>query len=393
MPFRETVVTEERVAMFREYDTGYFSVSELAARYGVSRESFYVWKRRRESSDAAWFCDRGSVPGGCPHRTDEVLAAAVVAMRRRFPRFGPKKLRAKLLESDPLVVWPAASTMGDIIKRAGLVEGTRRHRRQLGGEIVAGAVVANDEWSMDFKGWFRTRNGERIDPLTVVDTASRYVLSVQIAPPTYAGVRAEMERLFGKVGLPLAIRSDNGQPFGSPGAGGLSRLSAWLLRLGIDVRFIPPGSPQDNGRHERMHRELKAETARKPSASAAEQQARFDDFRVHYNQERPHEALEQTPPIRHWQPSSRVLPAEAPTPWYDAEHDIRTLRSHGAIRWRNQEVFISEALAGEQIGIRELENGSHLVRFCSRDLGLIQPDLCFLRFAPPRARLRSAKET
>jgi hypothetical protein len=167
-----------------------FSVSEVAARYGVSRESFYVWQRRRASGDAEWFRDRAPIAGSCPHRTNEVLAAGVVAMRRRFPRFGPKKLRAKLLESEPWLAWPAASTMGDIVKRAGLLaEGPRR---RLGGEIMAGAGGANDEWSTDFKAWFRTRpdsrsDGLRIDLLMVVDTASRYVLSVRIAPPTYAG--------------------------------------------------------------------------------------------------------------------------------------------------------------------------------------------------------------
>lgn len=394
MPFREYGVMEERVAMFREYDSGAFGVSELARRYGISRETFYQWKRRREGGDADWFRDRASIPGTCPHRTEARLAEAVTAMKRRFPSFGPKKVRAKLLEAQPRVAWPSASTMGDILKQAGLTAARSRRRREPSpGEIVAGGVVANDEWSMDFKGWFRTRGGLRVDPLTVVDTACRYLLTVQIVPPDYAGVRSELERVFGEAGLPAAMRSDNGPPFGSAGAGGLSRLSVWLLRLGVEVRFIPPGSPQDNGRHERMHREMKGSIACAPARSAGEQQIRFDAFRNHYNEERPHEALGQTPPARHWRASGRRLPRRVAEPWYDAEHEVRRVRGSGEIKWRGAEVFIGEALAGETVGLRELEKGGHLVSFCGHRLGAIGRDGRFLRFAPPRARLRCAEET
>jgi len=381
---------EERIAMFREYDTGAFAVSELAARYGVSRETFYVWKRRRAGGDADWFHDLPSAPGHCPHRTEAALAEAVVAMRRRFPRFGPKKLRAKLVEKYATVSWPAASTIGDILKRNGLIADQPRRRRPLAQEgIVSMATRPNEEWSIDFKGWFRTGDGLRCDPLTVSDTASRYLLSVRIVPPTHLGVRAELERLFGAVGLPDAIRSDNGSPFGAPGPAGLSRLSVWMLRLGIDVRFIPPGSPQDNGRHERMHRELKAETAISPSADAGEQQVRFDEFRRHYNEERPHEALDQTPPARCWTRPARPLPETLALPWYDADHEVRRVRLNGAIKWRGGEIFIGEALAGEMVGMRVLETGCHLVRFCGRDLGVLDRPGRFVRFAPRRARVRA----
>lgn len=385
---------EERVAMFREYESGAYSVCELARRYGVSRETFYQWKRRRESGDADWFRERPSAPGGCPHRTEARVVAAVTAMKRRFPGFGPKKVRAKLMEKHPGVAWPAASTVGDILKRGGLVNGGPRRRRALElGEIVAGGVAPNDEWSIDFKGWFRTRGGQRVDPLTVVDTACRYLLTVQIVPPNYEGVRSELERVFSDAGLPVAMRSDNGPPFGSTGAGGLSRLSVWLLRLGVEVRFIPPGSPQDNGRHERMHREMKSSIACMPARSASEQQYRFDAFRNHYNEERPHEALGQTPPACHWRASARRLPRTIAEPWYDMEYEVRRVRRSGEIKWRGEEIFIGEALAGETVGLRELENGGHLVNFCGHQLGAIGRDGRFLRFAPPRARLRYAKET
>jgi transposase InsO family protein len=380
---------EERIAMLREYGTGAFTVLELAARYGVSRETFYFWKRRRDSGCERWFEELSRAPQSCPHATVAEEIAAIVAMRERFVRFGPKKIRARLSAEHPQISWPAASTIGSILKREGLVLPKARRRRPVAqGEIVAGADVANGEWAIDFKGWFRTADGERCDPLTVSDTASRYLVATRIVPPTYAGVRTALERVFGEIGLPDAIRSDNGAPFGSTGAGGLSRLSVWFLKLGIEPRYIPPSSPQDNGRHERMHRTLKAETARPPAQCWQQQQVRFNQFRRHYNEERPHEALGQTPPAAHWQPPCRSLPARLDEPWYDPDHEVRRVRHDGSIKWRGEHVFIGEALSGEAVGIAELDNGNRIVRFMGRDLGVIDRLRRFHRFAPPRARLR-----
>jgi transposase InsO family protein len=353
-----------------------------------------VWKRRRDAGNEWWFEERSRAPEHHPHATPQAQVVRIVAMRKRFPRFGARKVLSKLAQERPKVDWPAASTIGDILKREGLIVARDRRRRPVPvGEIVAGASEPNGEWSIDFKGWFRTRDGERCDPLTVEDTASRYLVETRIVEPTWAGVRLALERVFAEVGLPEAIRSDNGPPFGSTGAGGLSSLSVWWLKLGIAPRYIPPSSPQDNGRHERMHRTLKEETARPPAATVREQQARFDTFRRHYNEERPHEALGQTQPARHWRAPTRQLPRRLEEPWYDAEHEVRRVRPPGTIKWRGEQVFIGEALAGELVGLAELEKGGHIVRFCGRDLGVVGRDLRFLRFAPPRARLRCAEET
>jgi len=385
---------EERIALFRDYETGVFTVSELCRRHGISRETFYVWKRRRESGNPRWFEELSHAAASCPHATSDWVADRVIAVRQRFPDFGPKKIKAWLERDSPKVNWPAASTIGDILKREGLVEARRRRRRAIAqGEVLSPATVANEEWSIDFKGWFRTADGTRCDPLTLTDAASRYLVDVRIVEPTLAGVRGAMERVFAAVGLPGAIRSDNGAPFGSTGAGGLSALSVWWLKLGIEPRYIPPSSPHDNGRHERMHRTLKEQTSKPAAATAAEQQRRFDRFRRHYNEERPHEALEQTPPATHWHPSARTLPTRLEDPWYDADHQVRRVCCNGAIKWCGEEVFIGEALAGELIGLAEHESGRHIARFCHRDLGVIDRDRRFLRFAPPRARLRVAVET
>ncbi len=394
MPFRESSPVEERIALFREYETGAFSVTELCARHGISRETFYVWQRRRASGQAHWFEERSHAVESCPHATASRLADRIVATRRRFPHFGPKKIKAWLERERREVDWPAASTIGDILKREGLIEARRRRRRAIAqGEMVAPASAPNEEWAIDFKGWFRTRDGTRCDPLTITDAASRFLIEVRIVNPTWAGVRGALERVFKDIGLPDAIRSDNGAPFGSTGAGGLSALSVWWLKLGIEPRYIPPASPQDNGRRERMHRTLKAETSKPPAETPAEQQRRFDAFRRHFNEERPHEALAQTPPVKLWQSPSRAMPGRLDDPWYDADHEVRRVRPTGDIKWRGEHVFVGEALAGERVGLAEHDTGGHIVRFCGRDLGLIDRDRRFLRFAPPRARLRVAQET
>src|SRR4051812_11376073 len=208
MPFRESSPMEERVALFREYETGAFSVTDLCARHGISRETFYVWKRRRESGQSHWFEERSHAAQSCPHATEARLADCIIATRRRFPHFGPKKIKAWLGHERPEIDWPAASTIGDILKREGLVEASRRRRRAIAqGEVVAAASTPNEEWAIDFKGWFRSGDGIRCDPLTLSDSASRFLIEVRIVDPTGAGVRSAMERVFKDIGLPQAIRS------------------------------------------------------------------------------------------------------------------------------------------------------------------------------------------
>lgn len=391
MPFRECKRMEERIALMRAYDSGVFTVQELADRFGVSRETFYVWRGRRDSGEERWFEDRSRAPNRCPHSTPPEIAAKVLAVRERFPHFGPKKLKARLARDEPDLAVPSASTIGEVLKRAGLVQPKPRRRRPLDqGEIEAGAREPNGEWSIDFKGWFRTTDGTRCDPLTVSDTASRYLIEVRITEPTHDGVKGVLTRVFNDIGLPDAMRSDNGSPFGSTGAGGLSRLSVWLLKLSIEPRFIPPSSPQDNGRHERMHRTLKAETSKPAAGTWQQQQVRFNQFRMRYNDERPHEALGQETPAMHWQAPTHQMPRVITPPWYDADHQVRQVRTDGTIKWRGHFIFIGEALAREPVGLSEIDDDVHVVRFCGRDLGVIDRAHRFHRFAPPRARLRKA---
>jgi transposase InsO family protein len=385
---------EERVRMLSDHASGNWSVTELCRRYGVSRDTFYDWRERRDSGAEDWFIDRSHAPLRCPHRTDAALVETIVALRRKFPHMGPRKLRALLERQHPGRAWPAASTIGDLLKQAGLVTPIKRRRRPLDRQQPFAAVTAaNDEWAIDFKGWFRTGDSTRVDPLTLTDSWSRFLLGVQIVPVTIEGARQALTTAFHSYGLPTAIRSDNGSPFGSNGAGGLTRLSVWWIKLGIKPYFVHPASPQENGRHERMHRTLKNQTSRPPAATAAQQQARFDEFRWHFNHERPHEALGQTPPADRYTPSPRRMPDRLEDPWYDADHEVRRVRSSGEIIWHKQPVYISLALVGELVGIAELETGDHVVRFCDLDIGLIDRLRVFRRFGPPRDEPSPATDT
>ena len=250
----------------------------------------------------------------------------------------------------------------------------------------APVTAANDLWCIDFKGWFRTRDGRRCDPLTITDAYSRYALVCQIVEPLYRPVEALVSKAFERHGLPKAIRSDNGPPFAAAGPGGLTRLSLHWLKAGIALERIAPGKPQQNGRHERFHRTLKQATSSPPAANAEEQQARFDAFCHDYNFRRPHEALGQKPPASLWHPSCRPYPKELAQPWYDACHAVRRVRPSGEIKWGGRSVFISETLAGESVGIAETRDGDWLVRYARIDLGIIDTkNHRLIRFVAPRS--------
>jgi transposase InsO family protein len=395
MPWQETCVMNERVKFMAQWLAGEESRSALCERYGISRKTGYKWAGRYASDPQGGLADRSHVPHTLPHKIDAATAEAIVALRRHRPSWGPDKLRAVLQERVPDRPWPAASTIGDLLRREGLVRPRRCHVRALAKtQPFAPVLAANDTWCMDFKGWFRTGDGFRCDPLTVSDAYSRYLLACRIVPPTGEAVQPALERLLRERGLPRTIRSDNGTPFASTGAGGLSALSVWWLKLGIALERIEPGCPQQNGRHERMHRTLKAETSRPPAASAKAQQRRFDRFRQIYNHERPHEALGQVPPARVWRQSSRPYPDRIEDPVYPDDHAVRRVRSNGEIRWGGSLIFLSEALIGEIVGIAETETGGWIVRFASVELGTIERGSTKLRrFTAPRPGRREAPQS
>jgi len=396
MPWDVTSVMDQKRRFIAACLRAEEPMTALCARFGISRESGYKWRRRFLEGGMAALEERSRAPLHHGRATPAELAAAIVALRRERPSWGARKLLAQLAEQQPEVAWPAPSTATDILRRAGLVESRRRRRHRAPvAQPFEAVTAANDTWGIDFKGWFRTRDGTRCDPLTVTDSYSRYLLMSKIMAEQSAPVRAAVDALFRGYGLPGAIRCDNGSPFGSTAVAGLSRLSVHWIKLGIRVEFIAPGQPQDNGRHERFHRTLKAATASPPAASKDEQQARFDAFRHDYNHNRPHEALGQQVPARHYRPSPHLMPERVPEPWYDADHAVRRVRANGEIKWQGETVFVSGTLIGEPVGLLPLDDGHWLLRFAAIDLGILERRTLQLHgFAPGRPpRSKAAKPT
>jgi len=381
MPWRETCPMDQRVALVGDWLRQEWTITELGVRYGVSRKTVYKWVDRYATD--AW--DGLGERSRAPHQHGRARAAAVweavLAVRRAHPTWGPKKLRAVLQARESTTGWPAASTIGDRLRAAGLSAPRRRRRSVVPlTQPLAAAQAPNDVWAADFKGWFRTRDGTRCDPLTINDACSRYALCCQIVDPSERGVRPWFERVFREYGLPRALRTDNGAPFATTGAGRLSHLAVWWLKLGIQVDRIAPGHPEQNGRQERFHLTLQQEASTPPAATRAAQQTRFDHVRRVYNEDRPHEALGQQPPARRYVASPRPYPARIEDPWYDATHAVRRVKETGQIKWHGDLVFVSEAVRGEWVGVAETAHGDWLVRFMQVELGQI--DRVTRRFTP-----------
>jgi putative transposase len=391
MPWKDTGPVDQRMACLVDWQRDEWTICELAQRYGVAPKTVHKWVGRFAIEGPPGLLDRSRAPHAPARATDAAVIAAVLALRQAHPTWGPKKLQAVLRTREPARAWPAASTIGDLLRRANLSH--PRRRRRVVSSLTPPLTVAeapNDVWSADFKGWFRTTNGTRCDPLTVIDACSRYVLCCQIVPPTGAGVRPWFARTFQTYGLPRALRTDNGPPFASTGAARLSRLAVWWLKLGIQLDRIDPGHPEQNGRHERFHRTLHEETSAPPAATPRAQQARFDQLRVTFNDVRPHEALGQQPPARAYTPSPRPYPSRVPEPWYDATYQVRRVRTTGAIKWQGDVVFLSEALCGEPVGLKETAQGDWSVHFLHVELGRIaRRTQIFTPVWPGRRRARS----
>src|SRR6266536_4942834 len=359
MPWKETGRVFERTRFIDDYLSGCFTIAELAARYGVSRKTLYKWLGRHDDAGLAGLADHSRAPAVCPHRTPEMVADQIVAFRRRFPYMGPKKIIARLSELEPLVDWPAPSTAGDILRRNGLVRRRVRRRPPVHPlRLPVKATAPNEVMTIDFKGQFRLRNRQYCYPLTIVDGFSRYILACDALTSTQMEpARTVFERVFRTYGLPCCILSDNGSPFASPGLARLSRLSMWWIRMGISVTRIVPGRPDQNGAHERMHRTLKEQTTRPPAPDQAAQQSVFDRFRHEYNEERPHEALEQRRPVTLYVPSTRPYPERLPPIEYPGYYETRKVDHTGMIRWHAERVFISHTLEGETIAFEEIDDG------------------------------------
>lgn len=374
MPWNETNAVKQRMLFVADAERGHYSMSELCRRYGVSRKTGYKFLERFEHQGVGGLADRRRAPGRCPHRIDEGVARVIVALRKAHPSWGPRKLLDWLVDHRPELELPAPSTVGDLLARRGLIKRRRRRTRWVHpGAAVLKTTAPNDVWTADFKGHFRTKDGVYCYPLTIVDHHTRYLLGVQALDSVRTtGARPVFERLFKEVGLPAAIRTDNGAPFASTTAiHGLCSMNVWWMALGIGHQRIRPSSPHENGAHERMHRTLKAETTRPPGGSLRGQQRKFDRFRQEYNHDRPHEAMGGKPPGRTWRASARPYPSRVPEPEYPGHFLVRRVSNAGAFRFNTWQKHLSHTLAGRYIGLEEVADGIWGIYFYDVRLGTL----------------------
>src|SRR5438309_2571275 len=382
MPWIKSSVMEEKLRFVLEYEQRQRTMSELCQRYEISRETGYVWLRRYRAASWEGLLEQSRAKQRHGNQTPEKIEKMVRDLREAHMSWGPRKLKRVLEREEPGRKWPAASTIGALLKREGMVVARRKRRRTAPyTEPLAHADGANRVWCADFKGWFRTGDGERIDPLTITDAHSRYLLRCQaVDKMDTARVQAIFEAAFREFGLPEAIRTDNGAPFASRALAGLSRLAVWWMKLGIVVERIEAGHPEQNGRHERMHRTLKQETAMPAAANRREQQRMMDRFRQEYNEVRPHEALDMRTPAAVYEVSPRKFPEHVPEPEYPMNMLVRSVRRQGHFRWKQDEVFLSEVLWGERVGLLQENDRWFTIYFAQHPIALF--DSQQLRIAP-----------
>ena len=350
---------EERIRFVHRWQEEQWNFAELCREFGVSRKTGYKWLGRYEKAGLGGLADQSRAPREHPNAVGSDVAGAVLRARSAHPRWGPAKLRVWLERREPNVAWPAVSTMGEILRRAGV---TAPRKRRLRVSPSPGALVAasgpNQVWCADYKGHFECGDGTRCDPLTITDHFSRYLMRCQAVDgldEKYA--RLVFQAAFREYGMPQAIRTDNGSPFATTALAGLSELAVWWIKLGIRPERIAPGKPQQNGVHERMHRTLQEATAEPPQANRASQQRAFDRFRREFNQERPHEALEMRTPAEVYQRSAREYPERLAAVEYASDRLVRTVGSCGRIRWSGERIFITKALGNEPIGLEGVADG------------------------------------
>jgi putative transposase len=371
MPWSHTSPMDQKTQFIADYLRDRLSVTELCELYSISRKTGYKWIDRYLTHGPQGLEERSRRPSTSPRHTPDHVVAEILDARRHHPSWGAKKLLSILSQRHPRWPWPARSTVCDILSRHGLVP-KKRQRRAIGhpGKPMSHIGAPNEVWSADFKGHFKTSDGRYCYPLTITDGYSRFLLACQALSSTRVQeAKPVFARVFKEFGLPQRIRTDNGVPFATSTLGRLSQLSAWWVRLGILPEFIEPGKPHQNGRHERMHRTLKAETTRPPGANLRAQQQKFTHFREEFNHARPHEAVDMRTPATCYEPSRRAMPAKLLPLAYPDRFEVRYVSANGGIRWNHQWVNVSHVCVGEYVGLEEIDDGVWNVYFGPLKLG------------------------
>jgi len=375
MPWKTVSALRQRVRLVLQCLRGLLPISRLAAQAGVSRPCAYKWLERFRKEGSAGLADRSSRPRKSPRRISALWRDRLRRLRGRRPTWGPKKLFALLRRVHPRGVVPSVRTIARYLKVWGLIgPAPARKGPWVSARAFTPARQANDVWTLDFKGWFRT-GGQRVEPLTVRDLFSRFILGIFLLPnQSDQEVRRCLTRLFKRWGLPKVIRVDNGSPFGGKGALGLSRLSVWWISLGIAVEFSRPAHPEDNAAHEQMHRVYKREVAAPPARTRARQQKRSQAWVRDYNQQRPHEALGQRPPADFFKKSPRRMPQRIRAWVYPKGWEKRLARSGGRVRWKGRARFVGRAFAGQQIGFKKKRGGIYHLYFRDHLIGALHEE-------------------
>lgn len=366
MPWIETEPMNEKmkfITAFLNKDSG-VTFKELCETFNISSKTGYKYVKRYESEGIDGLKERSRAPHNQAKRIPLNIEENILELKLKYPSWGAKKIRNWLLQESQDIHWPARSTIDDLLKKHKLVIPAKRKRRvKAYSNPLQDCNHSNDIWSIDYKGQFMLGNKELCYPLTITDNFSRYLLAVE-GSPKISGLEVQkvLTRLFIEFGLPLAIRSDNGAPFAGCGLAGLSKVAVWLIKLGIVPERIRKGHPEENGRHERMHLTLKKETASPPQFNQKQQQQSFDQFKKIYNEERPHEGIEFQRPSWLYAQSPRSFPTRIPKIEYDSTMDkTRKIRTNGTMKWLGKEVFVSETLIGESIGMRQTEDGEWML--------------------------------
>jgi len=377
VPWRESSFMSERLAFIRACLDRSERIVEICDRFGISEKTGQKWLRRFREEGSIGLADRSRARLVQPYRITSEVAERIIGLRRKYPLYGPAMLRDWLLQHEPEVRWPAASSIGELLKRANLIRSKRRHqspeRKALFGSRTR-ALEPNMVWTADFKGQFRLRKGSGAYcyPLTVLDLHTHYLLGCRALETTsVAPTRQAFVRLFREYGLPLVLRTDNGIPFAQPNAlGRLGALAFWWVRLGIRPEHITPARPSENGAHERFHKTLKAAATKPASESLSSQQKRFDSFRTEYNNHRPHQSLpEHRPPAHLYTSSPRPYPSRLPALVYPENSFVRLVDRTGNIKWRSQPLFLSGNLTGDYVSLTEGEHDIFTIAYGSLELG------------------------
>jgi len=370
MPWKGVTVSEERQRFLEDYKLSYYSISDLAERHSICRKTAHKWIDRFEQHGLEGFHELSRRPLSCPWQTEPAIVQELVELRKAHPHWGPAKLLDLMRERHPEEDLPVVSSVARILAREGLVQARRRHRRAHPGCPKSVPQGPNDIWAADYKGQFRLKNGSYCFPLTVSDLASRYILGCDAHPAISLDRSLQhFTTLFQTYGLPNRIRTDNGVPFASSALARLSALSVWFIKLGIYPELIEPGKPQQNGVHERMHRTLKQEATIPPAGSLRGQQRKFDGFRREFNEVRPHEALEMRRPAQVYQTSSRVMPRRIGPYDYPSNYMVRRVSRCGTIRVLSKQIFVSQTLNEESVGLEEVDDGVYDLYFCFYQIG------------------------